>query len=146
MLTYPSLDEERKIVATHGQKIGHPDPAQLGVEQVGDLAAIRAAIEAVASIRLTDEIVEYVVSLIRATRATADLESGVSPRGAAMLATGARARAAIEGRDYVIPDDVKALALPTLRHRVILSPAAEIEGRPVEDVIARLVELVEAPR
>ncbi|HET9160255.1 MAG TPA: MoxR family ATPase [Caulobacteraceae bacterium] len=146
VLAYPDLDEERKIVATHGQKIGHPDPAQLGVEQVGSHEAIRRAIEVVASIRLTDEIVAYVVDLVRATRATPDLESGVSPRGAAMLATAARARAAIEGRDYVIPDDVKALALPTLRHRVILSPAAEIDGRQADQVIQSLIEQVEAPR
>jgi MoxR-like ATPase len=146
VLSYPSLDEERKIVATHGQKIGHPDPAQLGVEQITDGAAIGASIGVVAGIHLTDEIVAYIVDLVRATRVTPDLESGVSPRGAAMLATGARARAAIEGRDYVIPDDVKALALPTLRHRVILSPAAEIDGRQADQVIASLIEQVEAPR
>jgi MoxR-like ATPase len=63
-----------------------------------------------------------------------------------MLALGARARAALEGRDYVIPDDVKALAAPALRHRVILSPAAEIEGRGVEEIIRGLIEAVEAPR
>ena len=146
VLTYPSLEEERRVVATHGQKIGHPDPAQLGVEQIAGADAISQSIEAVAGIRLTDEIVAYIVDLIRATRVTPDLESGVSPRGAAMLATGARARAAIEGRDYVIPDDVKALALPTLRHRVILSPAAEIDGRQTDQVITSLIEQVEAPR
>jgi MoxR-like ATPase len=63
-----------------------------------------------------------------------------------MLAGAARARAALDGRDYVIPDDVKALAPAVLRHRVLLSPAAEIEGRPVEDVISRLIQEVEAPR
>jgi MoxR-like ATPase len=63
-----------------------------------------------------------------------------------MLATAARARAALQGRDYVIPDDVKALALPALRHRVILSPAAEIEGRQVDQIIQGLIERVEAPR
>jgi MoxR-like ATPase len=63
-----------------------------------------------------------------------------------MLAVAGRARAALEGRDYVIPDDVKALALPALRHRVILSPAAEIEGRKVDDVVRGLVDQVEAPR
>jgi MoxR-like ATPase len=63
-----------------------------------------------------------------------------------MLATAARARAALQGRDYVIPDDVKALALPALRHRVILSPAAEIEGRQTDQIIQGLIERVEAPR
>ena len=63
-----------------------------------------------------------------------------------MLASAARARAALDGRDYVIPDDVKALAMPVLRHRVILSPAAEIEGRRVEQLVAELVDRTEAPR
>ena len=63
-----------------------------------------------------------------------------------MLATAARARAALQGRDYVIPDDVKALALPALRHRVILSPAAEIEGRQADQIIQGLIDRVEAPR
>jgi MoxR-like ATPase len=63
-----------------------------------------------------------------------------------MLAAAARARAALEGRDYVIPDDVKALALPTLRHRIVLSPAAEIDGRRVDDVVKSIVDAAEAPR
>jgi MoxR-like ATPase len=101
---------------------------------------------AVSAVRLVDEIVGYVVALVRATRESIDLETGASPRAGAMLALGARARAALEGRDYVIPDDVKALAAPALRHRVILSPAAEIEGRGVEEIIRGLIEAVEAPR
>ena len=67
-------------------------------------------------------------------------------RAAAMLATASRARAAMDGRNYVIPDDVKALAMPALSHRLILSPAAEIDGRKVPDVVRSLIEQVEAPR
>ena len=63
-----------------------------------------------------------------------------------MLAIAGRARAALDARDYVIPDDIKALALPALRHRVILSPAAEIEGRDTDDVLREVIEQVEAPR
>ena len=63
-----------------------------------------------------------------------------------MIATAARARAALEGRNYVIPDDIKALMLPALRHRLVLSPAAEIDGRRVDDVILAIVERIEAPR
>ena len=146
VLSYPSLEEERTIVATHGARKGHPDPAALGLDPVIGAADLAAASEAVAAIRLNDAVIDYVVALVRATRETADLESGASPRAAAMLATAARARAALEGRDYVIPDDVKALAPPVLRHRVILSSAAEIEGRPVEGVLTGLIEQVEAPR
>ena len=96
--------------------------------------------------RLTDEVIGYVADLVRATRDSADVDTGASPRAAAMLAVAARARAALDGRDYVIPDDVKLLALPALRHRLVLSPAAEIEGRRVDQVLAGLVERVAAPR
>jgi MoxR-like ATPase len=145
-LKYPSAEEERAIVAAHGLRSGSPDPAGMGVSVVADAAAIGEAAHAIAGVRLVDAIVGYVVALVRATRETPDLETGASPRSAAMLATAARARAVLQGRDYVIPDDVKALALPALRHRVILSPAAEIEGRQADQIIQGLIERVEAPR
>ncbi len=146
VLTYPSAEEERLIVATHGQRTGTPDPADLGVAAVASLKKIEAVVELVSRIRLADEITDYVVRLVRATRETADIEAGVSPRGGAMLATAARARAVLEGRDYVIPDDVKLLALPAMRHRIVLSPAAEVEGRTADQVITAILETVEAPR
>ena len=143
-LGYPSLAEERAIVAGHGAKTGQPDIKAFGVEPVANAEILNAAVATVASVRLTDEIVGYVVGLVRATREFADFSSGASPRAAAMLAIAARARATLEGRDYVIPDDVKALALPALRHRVILSPAAEIDGRKVDDALRAVIEQVEA--
>jgi MoxR-like ATPase len=145
-LRYPSAEQERAIVAAHGARTGSPDPAAMGVGVVADATAVAAAVQTVSEVRLTEEVIGYVVALIRATRETADLESGASPRAAAMLAAAARARAALDGRDYVIPDDAKALALPALRHRVIRSPAAEIEGRKVDDIVSTLVAQVEAPR
>ena len=146
VLAYPSRDEERAIVATHGLRSGQADPAAMGVGQVADKAWVAGAADTVASVRLSDEIIDYVLNLVRATRETADLQSGASPRGAAMLALAARARAVLDGRNYAIPDDVKALALPALRHRVILSPSAEIEGRQVDQVVTGLIEQIEAPR
>ena len=146
VLQYPSREEERAIIASHGLRSGQADPAAMGVQKVADAAWVRAAAETVAQVRLSDEIVDYVLNLVRATRESADLQSGASPRGAAMLALAARARAVLDGRDYAIPDDVKALAPAGLRHRVILSPAAEIEGRQVDQVLASLVDQVEAPR
>ena len=145
-LKYPSAQEEQAIVAAHGLRTGSPDPAAMGVAKAADRADIAAAQQAIGEIRLVAEVITYVVSLVRATRETPDIETGASPRSAAMLATAARARAALQGRDYVIPDDVKALALPALRHRVILSPSAEIEGRQVDQIIQGLIERVEAPR
>jgi len=145
-LKYPTAEEERQIVSTHGARTGSPDPADLGVGLAADRAAVAAAAMVIRDIRLAPAVIDYVVGLVRATRETPDIETGASPRSAAMLATAARARAALQGRDYVIPDDVKALALPALRHRVILSPAAEIEGRQVDQIIQGLIERVEAPR
>jgi MoxR-like ATPase len=105
-----------------------------------------AASGALSHVTVADEITSYVVRLIRATRGHAELTVGASPRAAVLLAGAARARAALEGRAYVIPDDVKALAVPVLRHRLTLSPAAEIEGRDMEALVAELVEVTEAPR
>ena len=145
-MDYPSAAEEKRIVAAHGARFGAPDPGEWGIGQSISAEQLAEAVAAVAAVPMVEEVVDYIVNLIRATREAADLETGASPRAAALLAGAARARAALEGRDYVIPDDVKALAPAVLRHRVALSPAAEIEGRPVESVIARLVDQVEAPR
>ena len=146
VLSYPSAAEERAIVAGHGARTGSPDPAELGVGAVTDAGGIAAVSAAMGRVRLTDEVVGYVVELVRATRSSPSFSYGASPRSAAVLAAAARARAALDGRDYVIPDDVKALALPALRHRVVLSPSAEIEGRTADQAVAAVVESVEAPR
>ena len=146
VLDYPTLEQERAIIAAHGSRTGQMDPIALGVDVVAETAAISAAVDAVADVRLTDEVIGYIAGLVRATRDSADVETGASPRAGAMLAVAARARAALDGRDYVIPDDVKTLAISALRHRIVLSPAAEIEGRRVEQVLAGLVEQVAAPR
>jgi MoxR-like ATPase len=143
---YPSAAEERKIIATHGARQAAMSPEEWGVAKRADAASIGEAVEAVASVKLVDEVIDYIASLIRGTRNVADLESGASPRAGAMLAGAARARAAIDGRNFVIPDDVKALAPALLRHRLILSPAAEIDGRVIEDVVASIIETIEAPR
>ena len=143
---YPSLEEERKIIATHGAEKMAMEPSAWGVERKTDRALITAAMNAVAEVRLVDEIIDYIAGLVRGTRENPDLESGASPRAGAMLAGAARARAALDGRDFVIPDDVKALAPALLRHRVILSPAAEINGRKVEDIVHSIIEAIEAPR
>ena len=146
VLDYPSEAEEQAIVAGHGTHTGMVEPASFGVSQVADATLIGEAVATVAGIGIAAPVVAYIVALVRATRVSVDLEVGASPRAAAMLAVASRARAALDGRDYVIPDDVKALALPALSHRVILSPAAEIDGRKVGDVVGGLIAQVEAPR
>ena len=146
LVPYPSIAEETRIVTQYGERVGPPRPADLGIGAVADTATLAAAAQAVKGIAIAGSVVDYVVRLIRATRDCADLAAGASPRAAVLLAGAARARAAIAGRDYVLPDDVKALATAVLRHRLLLSPAAEIEGKQVEALVADLVQRTEAPR
>ena len=146
LVPYPDEAEEARIVAAYGQRQGPQHPADLGVKAVADAAQLAAASSALDQVAVAQEITDYVVRLVRATRAHADLAVGASPRAAVLLASAARARAALAGRAYVIPDDVKALAIPALRHRLTLTPAAEIEGRDLESLVAELVDATEAPR
>ncbi|HEU0066073.1 MAG TPA: MoxR family ATPase, partial [Sphingomonas sp.] len=128
VVDYPSADEERRIIASHGARQSTMVSEDWGVEARCGASDLDRAVATVTAVRLVDEVIDYITTLIRATRDVADLESGASPRAGAMLAGAARARAALDGRDFVIPDDVKMLAPALLRHRLILSPAAEIDG------------------
>ncbi|MEM9310657.1 MAG: MoxR family ATPase [Pseudomonadota bacterium] len=146
LVPYPDEAEETRIVTDYGKRQGPQRPAELGVSAVADATKLTAATAALDQVTVAEEITGYVVRLVRATRDHSELSVGASPRAAVLLANAARARAALEGRAYTIPDDVKALAVPVLRHRLTLSPAAEIEGRDIEALVAELVESTEAPR
>lgn len=146
MVGYPGREEERRMVRRHGHRTTLGTPADFGIGAVVtdvELAATRRFVE---TIRLTDDLIDYVLDLVRATREHPGLSYGASPRAANMLASASRALAALHGRDYVIPDDVKALAAPLLRHRVVLSPAAEIEGRDADRIVAEVVQQTPAPK
>jgi MoxR-like ATPase len=143
---YPDRDQECEMVRVHGHQRVTPDLERLGLKPVADLDWIVGARASVASLRLADELVGYIVDLIRSTRNHPSLQFGGSPRSANMLATSARALAVLEGRDFVIPDDVKFLFLPVMRHRLVLAPAAEVEGRSTDEVLEQIVEQVPAPR
>jgi len=146
LVPYPDEAEEARIVHSYGSRQGPQRPADLGVTAVANAEKLAQASAALDHVTVADEITQYVVRLVRATREHAELAVGASPRAAVMLANASRARAALEGRSYAIPDDVKALAVPVLRHRLTLSPAAEIEGRDIEALVAELIEATEAPR
>jgi len=146
ILDYPTRDEEIEIVRRHGSRTGSPSLESLGVKSVVKKTEIDKAIATVNTVKLTDEVTHYIVDLVRGTRDNPLFETGASPRAAAMLSAAARANAALQGRDFVIPDDVKSIALPALRHRAILSPAAEIEGRTADELITDVVEQTQAPR
>jgi MoxR-like ATPase len=146
ILDYPTRDQEKNIVALHGHRTAMPRLEDFDMQPVADLDKLLAVRALVAKIRLADEIIDYIVDLVRATREHAALLFGASPRSANMLATAARAAAALAGRDYVIPDDVKALVVPALRHRILLAPGTEIEGATTDGVLEELIGRVPAPR
>jgi MoxR-like ATPase len=97
-------------------------------------------------VTVSPEVIDYIVRLVRATRESPDLAAGASPRAATLLARAASAMAATLGRDYVVPDDVQSLAPDLLRHRLLLSPSAEIDGRQVSAIVDGLIATIEAPR
>ena len=146
ILGYPSLEEERRIVDTSGNAAAAADPVNAGVVAVLNAASLDEAIRTVAGVRLNPANLDYIVALVRATREAPQLSVGASPRAGALLARAARAHAVLDGRDYVLPDDIKGLYLSCMRHRVLLSPSAEIEGQTVDAVLTTLLEKIEIPR
>jgi len=140
-LGYPSMLDEIRVL--DDQKVTHPLDDLAEVCSGDELRALQAAVR---EIYVDPGVSSYIVRLVANTRSHPDVYLGASPRGSIALYRASQALAGLLGRDYVIPDDVKALALPALRHRVILSPAAEIEGRQVDQIIQGLIDRVEAPR
>ncbi|WP_330349436.1 AAA family ATPase [Streptomyces sp. NBC_00582] len=142
----PSRQEEIDVLTRHAAGFNPRDLHAAGVRPVAGPADLEAARTAVAKTTVSPEITAYVVDICRATRESPSLALGVSPRGATALLATSRAWAWLTGRDYVTPDDVKALALPTLRHRVQLRPEAEMEGVTADSVITALLAHVPVPR
>jgi MoxR-like ATPase len=146
MIGYPSLEEEHRMIAIHGNRNAMPSMTDFQIQPLIEARFLEEVRGLVAGIRLSEEIIDYIVKIVRATRESSGLLCGASPRSANMLAVASRACAAIEGRDFVIPDDVKHLVRPTLRHRLPLAPGAEIEGIDVEAIVESVLEKVPAPR
>jgi MoxR-like ATPase len=146
VLDYPTRDEERRILARHGHSSAMPRLEEFGLQKIVPEGALPSIRRNVAGIRLSDTLIDYIVDVIRGTRDHAAFEVGASTRAGNMLAAAVRAYAVLQGRDFVIPDDVKILAPPVLRHRVMLSPAAEIEGLGADRIIAEILDRTAAPR
>ncbi len=142
----PPRDVELEVLARHAAGFDPRDLAAAGVRPVASAADLAAGAAAVRRVTVAREVMGYVVDVVRATRSSPARALGVSPRGATALLSTARAWAWMTGRDYVTPDDVKALARPTLRHRVQLRPEAELEGVSVEGVLDAVLATVPVPR
>jgi len=137
---YPDPEDEMAILDS--QRLRHPIE---DLEQVVEVEEFLAAQEAVKQVYVDDLIKEYIVALVNATRKHPDVYLGASPRGSLALFKVGRARAAVLGRDYVIPDDVKAVAEPALAHRLIISPSARIKNVDPRTVIEEIVNSVPVP-
>jgi MoxR-like ATPase len=142
----PPRDAELEVLARHAGGFDPRDLAAAGVRAVAGPADLAAATAAVRRVAVSPAVLGYVVDVVRATRAAPSLALGVSPRGATALLATSRAWAWLSGRDYVSPDDVKALARPTLRHRVQLRPESELEGVSVDAVLETVLATVPVPR
>jgi MoxR-like ATPase len=145
-IDHPSRDEEREIVHRHGHRSAMPKLEDFGLAAIADSKTLAMVRDGVTQVRLSDPLVDYIVDVIRATREHASLEVGASTRAANMLASAVRAFAVLQGRNFVIPDDVKVLALPVLRHRVMMSPSAEIEGLSTDRILREVLDQTPAPR
>jgi MoxR-like ATPase len=146
LIDHPSRDEELEIVRRHGHRSAMPRLEDFGLRAVADSAMLAAMREAVMHIRLSEPLIDYIVDVIRATREHSSLEVGASTRAANMLASAVRAYAVLQGRDFVIPDDIKFLALPVLRHRLTMSPSAEIEGLTTDRIMREVLDQTPVPR
>jgi MoxR-like ATPase len=142
----PDREEEIAVVARHAAGFDPRDLAAAGITQVAGAAELASARDAVRRVHISPEITGYIVDLCRATRQSPSLLLGVSPRGATALMATARAWAWLSGRGYVTPDDVKALARPTFRHRVQLRPEAELEGTTPDGILEAILASVPVPR
>ena len=143
---YPTLEDERRMVASvvNGKVAADLDVAQ--VKPVLEQAELVALQQGVAAIRMDTAVTDYAVRIVRTTREWPGVIGGAGPRGGLALARLARAQAAIDGRDFVTPDDVRAVALPALRHRLLLAPEALLERQRPDDVLKALLHKVPAPR
>jgi MoxR-like ATPase len=142
----PGRDDEFGMLTRHANGFDPRDLAGAGLSAVAGPADIAAGRAAAASVSIAPEVLAYIVDVCRATRSSPSVSLGASPRGATALMRTSRAWAWVSGRDFVTPDDVKALARPTLRHRLALRPEAELEGATTDAVLEGVLATVPVPR
>jgi len=146
LVPYPQEEEEIDILRRRHQGLRDDDLTSAGLEPVPAAAQLAAARQAVGRVTVTEEMLHYIAALTRMTRDNPHLILGGSPRASVMLLEASKVLAALRGRDFVTPDDVKAIAPAVLRHRLILRPEADIEGLTADDVIASILTAVSVPR
>lgn len=145
-LPVPDRGAELTVLTRHRDGFDPRDLTTAGVHAVAGAADVLAAREAARRVEVSDDVLGYVVDLVRATRSAPAVRLGVSPRGATALLSATRVWAWLQGRPYATPDDVKAMALPVLAHRLRLQPEADMEGLTARGVVESLLASVPVPR
>ncbi|MBA3972549.1 MAG: MoxR family ATPase [Bacteroidetes bacterium] len=141
---YPSLEDETKIISDyHARKNSIDLSAIQGVMNASEVKEYR---DKVSLVHIDANLISYIAKIVNQTRNNASLYLGASPRASLAILTSSKAIAAMRGRDFVTPDDVKFVATPVLKHRVILTPEKEMEGITTKDVIKQIIEKIEVPR
>ena len=145
-LGYPAAEVEQALLARVLDGFESDQPASFGVEQQLDAAGVAELRGAVRRVRVEEGLLAYVTDIVRATRDAPALTLGASPRASVGLLKLAQAAALLDGRGYVVPDDIKSLAPAVLRHRVIVAPELELEGVDADTALGSLIDRIEAPR
>lgn len=146
IIGYPSAQEEQVVLSRHDGGMDPHDVHGSGVKTVAGPADLQVAQQQVEALRTDPAVLDYIVKIATATRQSPSLTLGVSPRGSTMLLKAAKAWAWLSGRSYVTPDDVKAMALPCLRHRIQVRPDVELEGGDADSVLYGILAAVPVPR
>jgi len=146
LVDYPSAEEEAAVLARHDRGLDPHDLASVGIHPVAGAADLAAARTEVQAVTVDERVRDYIVSLVRATRDSPSLSLGASPRGATMVLWAAKAWAWLAGKPFVTPDEVKAVAPSTLRHRIELRPEVELEGGTPDGVLNGILASVPVPR
>jgi MoxR-like ATPase len=143
---YPSFEQEQEVLARHDRGLDPHDISSTGIRAVANASDLAAARREIATLRVEPPVLAYMVALVRATRESPSLNLGVSPRGATALLHASKAWAWLAGRDYVTPDEVKAVAKPCLRHRIAVRPELELEGASADGILDGILAAVPTPR
>lgn len=146
VMDYPGEAQEIDVLRRFHAGFRSQDLEKAQIQPVLDMAGLTEVREQVRAVKIEDRMFKYIFDIVRATRSSGDLMVGGSPRAGLALVASSQALAAIRGRDFVIPDDIKELAMPVLRHRVIMRPEAELEGFGVEQVLQRILDAQVVPR
>lgn len=143
-IDYPSVEEEVQILNRF--KSSFDQTKTINVDKKVSAKDIQNCLEIIEQVHIKDELIKYIAEIIDNTRNNGDLTLGASPRASLAILKCAKAQAAINGRDFVTPDDIQAVAFPVLNHRIILNPDKEIEGTKEEEIIQEIIEKIEVPR